>query len=263
MIAKTNAIALRVAPYSKTSHVVTWLSEDTGRLATVVKGAVRPKSAFLGQYDVGYTCEVLFYERARNGLHVVKECSPLAVRRGLREDWCAFAAAAYVSDLVLRATFPTDVPQGEEALYRLTQEVLDGLDARDRNPLGLMVWFELRLLQMLGYAPRLERCVCCGAHLAQLSAGFDAAHGGALCGTCLPQPIPDHVVPLGPDLQSLLRQWSNPASGSLLRNTVLSRKQLLALQNLTGTMLAHSLEMDPECRDAAVKTLRHREGDKR
>ncbi|MBL7075911.1 MAG: DNA repair protein RecO [Kiritimatiellae bacterium] len=258
MIAKTNAIVLRVSPYSRTSHVVTWMTEHAGRVSTTVKGAVRPKSAFLGQYDLGYTCELLFYERARNGLHVAKECTPLELRAGLRRDWRAFACASYLCDLVYHATLPTH--EGQEGVYRLLGEVLDSLCHEGQDPLVLMHWFELRLLQGLGYAPHIERCVTCGVRLAEKRAGFDAAHGGAFCLDCLPQPVPEHVVPVGPDTQSVLRQWSNPNADGLLRNTVLNAKQLLALKDLTGTMLAYCLEMRPECRDVAVKTLRYREG---
>ena len=63
-IIKTQGIVLTVHPWSRTSHVVTWLTPDHGPVTTLVKGAVRPKSAFLGQYDLFYTCDILYYARA-------------------------------------------------------------------------------------------------------------------------------------------------------------------------------------------------------
>ena len=187
MITKTNAIVLRISPYSRTSHVVTWLTEYAGRISTTVKGAVRPKSAFLGQYDLGYTCELLFYQRARNGLHVAKECSPLEMRLRLRRDWRAFACAAYLCDLVYHATLPSH--ESQEGVYQLLRDALDALCKEGQEPVVLMHWFELRLLQTLGYAPHAERCVSCGVTLSQKRAGFDAAHGGAFCLNCSPQPV--------------------------------------------------------------------------
>ena len=61
---KTEAICLDIRPWSRTSHVVRWMTPD-GPVTTVVKGAVRPKSAFLGQYDLNYTCEIVYYSRAK------------------------------------------------------------------------------------------------------------------------------------------------------------------------------------------------------
>jgi recombinational DNA repair protein (RecF pathway) len=295
MIAKTEAIVLRVAPFSRTSHVVTWLTREYGRVGTVVKGAVRPKSAFLGQYDLFYTCELLFYERERNGLHVAKECSPLRPRVGLRREWRAYCCAAYICDLVYQSSLAG--AQHLEGVFALLTEVLDWLAcgasesggilaARDARSRGrgegvvqgrsdarswgcgaqagqgrgelevVLHWFELRLLQVLGYAPHVARCVGCSVALGQRRAGFDAAHGGAFCLDCLPQPAARHVVAVGPDTQALLRRWSRPDALTLLRNTVVSPKQLLALRDLAGTMLAYCLETRPESRDVAMATLR-------
>ena len=73
MMEKTKAIVLRITPYSKTSQIVSWITPDHGRLTTLVKGACRPKSAFLGQYDLFYTCEVIFYKNDRHTVHIMKE----------------------------------------------------------------------------------------------------------------------------------------------------------------------------------------------
>ena len=43
---KTEAICLDIRPWSRTSHIVRWMTPE-GPVTTVVKGAVRPKSAFL------------------------------------------------------------------------------------------------------------------------------------------------------------------------------------------------------------------------
>ena len=76
---KSEAICLSVRPWSQTSHVVAWLT-PCGKVGTVVKGAVRPKSFFLGQYDLNYTCEILYYGRARGDLHALRDCVPLSRR---------------------------------------------------------------------------------------------------------------------------------------------------------------------------------------
>jgi len=73
MILKSPAIVLRFNPFANTSRVVVWLTRDHGKLATLVKGAQRPKSPFLGQFDLFYTCELLFYARAdRQRAHIAR-----------------------------------------------------------------------------------------------------------------------------------------------------------------------------------------------
>ena len=98
-IVKTQGIVLAVYPWSQTSHVVTWLTPDHGPVTTLVKGAVRAKSAFLGQYDLFYRCDLLYYARASGDLHALREVTPHDLRAHLRGDWRATALASYAADL--------------------------------------------------------------------------------------------------------------------------------------------------------------------
>jgi len=151
---KSEAICLSVTPWSRTSHVVTWLT-PTGRVGTVVKGAVRPKSAFLGQYDLNYTCEVIYYARAKGELHALRECAPVNRRDALRDDYAALALAGYFRFLTDRLA-----PQGPEcaAWYEMLTEALDGLsDRRGRSSLVVsLLKTELRCLHLLGLDPEIE-----------------------------------------------------------------------------------------------------------
>ena len=156
-ILKTDAIVLRISPYSRTSHVTTWLSPTHGRVTTVVKGACRPNSAFLGQYDLFATCELLFYRRDHEGVHAIRECSPLETRDSLRADWRRICTASYLCDLTSRA-----IHAGQEcaSLYRLLVEVLDTLCAGPADA-DLILRYELSLLNHLGLMPQLIVCPLC------------------------------------------------------------------------------------------------------
>ena len=158
---KTEAVCLRIVPWSRTSHIVDWLTPD-GRVATVVKGAVRPKSAFLGQYDLNYTCEIVFYARARGDLHALRECSPLAMRETLRGDFRALVLADY-----LRGQVSELAPSGPDCRdwFALLSDALDGLaslrggSAADGLPLPYaraLLSFETKALHLSGLAPEIE-----------------------------------------------------------------------------------------------------------
>ena len=137
---------LAIHPWSRTSHVVAWLTPDHGVVSTLVKGAVRPKSAFLGQYDLFYACDLLYYARASGDLHALREVAPRNLRERLRGRWRETALAAYAADLV-RDLAP---PDSESAAW---YAFLDGfLDAVDGTPAGL-VRLEMQLLGLAGLAP--------------------------------------------------------------------------------------------------------------
>ena len=154
---RAEAICLAIRPWSRTSHVVSWLTAS-GRVATLVKGAVRPKSQFLGQYDVNYTCEILYYARARGELHALRECSATDRRDRLRGDYRALALADY-----FRKTCAELVPAGPEAAEWMDalNGALSSLAARTDSSavdsLRRLLAFEIRVLDIAGLSPDLSK----------------------------------------------------------------------------------------------------------
>lgn len=176
MIIKTEAIVLRIRPYSRTSHVVTWLSPEHGRVTTVVKGACRPISTFLGQYDLFTTCELLFYRREHDGVHAIRECTPLNGREALRREWRRITTASYCADLAARVVPPAQASAG---MYQLLTATLDALGMTSVCPEAVLR-YELALLQQEGLMPQLSCCDLC--HTPDHPwLRFGLASGRALC----------------------------------------------------------------------------------
>ena len=146
---KTAALVLDIRSWSRTSHIVTWLTPERGPIATIVKGAVRPKSAFLGQYDLFYTCELVYYVRAKGELHAIREVAPVNAREYLRGRFRATALASYASYLVKE-----HCPHSSEAdeWYGFLGGFLDGLEG-DFDFGRKMVSLEMAFLEMAGLSP--------------------------------------------------------------------------------------------------------------
>ena len=251
MIDKTEAIVLRVSPFSRTSHVVNWLSRTHGKVATLVKGACRPKSPFLGQYDLFYTCELLFYRRAHNGLHIARECAPLNARSRLRSDWRACACASYICDVLSR--IGTAGPHRDE-LYELAAVTLDALCVTTPAP-QLVFWFELQLMSRLGLAPQLRTCPACGNHLPDFVASdFSCDRGGILCADCAVTHV-GQTHRLAPDLIAMLRNWQRSTSPRSAQNTSCSHPQCLALRDVLALFLNYHLDIPAPSRNIATDIL--------
>lgn len=152
-IIKTTGLVLTIHPWSRTSHVVTWLTPDHGAVTTLVKGAVRPKSAFLGQYDLFYTCDLLYYARAHGDLHALRETVPVTLREHLRGRWRETALAGYAAGLVKDL-----VPSGPDAAdwYAFFSRFLDTL-AGPALPIhelpARFIHLEMNLIRLAGLKP--------------------------------------------------------------------------------------------------------------
>jgi len=263
MIIKTQAIALNIWPFSESSHIVSWLTVDHGKIATIIKGAQRPRNIFLGQYDLFYTCELLFYLRLFQGLHIVKECSPLKPRSAFRSYWPGTACASYFAGLTAK-TAPFYAPQRN--LYALLETALDYFTEEQNLETGLF-WFELKLLGALGYAPRLDACLQCQRPLATsgdalpaadgklVSIAFSAARGGVLCGRCAGQNR-EKSGRIAPDSLALLRFWQSSRNIHAIRNIVCSERQIKDVGTILGSFLQHHLETENTGREAAFSILR-------
>jgi len=262
MIIKTHAIALKIRPFSETSHIVTWLTSDYGKIATIIKGAQRPKNSFIGQYDLFYTCELLFYLRLFQGLHIVRECSPLKSRSPFRTRWPGTACASYFTGLVAR-TVPFYA--AHKNIYMLLETALDFFAEENNLEAGLF-WFELKLLETMGFAPHLNACLQCRRRLtpsgdspAERERGkivFSAERGGILCGKC----AGDHkaFIPIAPDILALLRFWQSSGKALAIRNTVCNGRQARDVGALLGSFLQHHLEDENTGREIALSLLRLR-----
>lgn len=179
MIAKTEAIPIRIATFGSTSHIVTWLTPDYGKISTVIKGAQRPKRIGGGQYDIGYLCELLFYERENNGLHIFKDCTALENRRSMRGQWRKTAALSYLCLLAGSGALPA---MQSPILY--TQLLLGIRSIEASAPLlHLMIWYELQVLALHGTAPQLHQCIRCQAPPSKPYLLGQHA-GGLICQAC-------------------------------------------------------------------------------
>lgn len=156
---KSRAVCLRITPWSRTSHVVAWLT-PSGIVNTVVKGAVRPKSAFLGQYDLGYTCQTVYYAREHAELRALRECWPLELRSELRGN----LDALLLSDRFRRLCELLS-PNGPDAAewFDTLEDSLDALcDNASKspesrvNPCAMLIDFEMRALRLAGIAPEIS-----------------------------------------------------------------------------------------------------------
>lgn len=144
---RTPGIVLRVRPLTETSLIVHWLTEHCGRLATVAKGARRPRSPFRGKLDLFYEAELSFQRSRRSDLHLLREVVVRDLHPALRTDLARLRAAAYAVQLLELATEP-EAPVPE--LYALLRDLLHA-DAVPPAPLVLA--FEWRLLGLLGLQP--------------------------------------------------------------------------------------------------------------
>ncbi|MDD5704739.1 MAG: DNA repair protein RecO [Kiritimatiellae bacterium] len=246
-IVKTPAIVLRISPFSRTSRMVTWLTPEYGRVVTAIKGACRPKSAFLGQYDLASRCELLFYRHERDGVHIARECAPLEMRPRLREDWRAALAAGYLCELAGRTSQPM---LDASATFELLDHTLDCLHGGAMLA-RMVMWFELKFLEGLGWAPNLTPCGECGVDEARRECRFALGAGRLVCARTPAHRQAGASVAVGAPMLRLLREWQVCARPEELDGAgALDAQLALGIRRFLGMFIQSHLEVPPAPRQA-------------
>ena len=143
---QTHAILLRRTRLTETSLIVTWLTPEYGRIKTVAKGALRPKSQMTGILDLFHLCDIQFQPARSGDLHGLREALLLNPFSGVRTEYPRIALGAYAVELIERCTEP-NAPLPE--IFDLLERALRFLDTHEASRRALL-HFESELVRLLG-----------------------------------------------------------------------------------------------------------------
>jgi DNA repair protein RecO (recombination protein O) len=177
---RTEGVVLRRQNLGEADRLTTVYTLHHGKLRLVAKGVRKLQSRKAGHLEP-FTRVALLIARGRE-LDIITQAETIEDFDILRGDLERLGYASYLVELLDRFT----VEEGEEnrAQYRLLLESMHRLTEMDANPAAVILYFELRLLELVGYRPELFQCVGCGAEIRPEDQYFTFLHGGVLCPRC-------------------------------------------------------------------------------
>ena len=177
---KTEAIVLRTMELGEADRVLSVLTPRLGKLKVIAKGVRRPRSRIGGGLQPFSDVQLVL--AVGRTFDVVTSTSLENPHLGLRNDLHSTAAAWYVVELADR--FVEGAADSHEA-FRLLAQALSALDAGDAVSREVVArWFELHLLDAMGFRPELTRCLECGAGIEPEGNVFSPTGGGVVCPSC-------------------------------------------------------------------------------
>jgi DNA repair protein RecO (recombination protein O) len=240
VIIKTTAIPLAYYPYSSTSRIVHWLTRHHGKISTLLKGALRPQSPFLGEYELFSTSELLYSPQKNGTLHKATECALIHSRSAFRTNWKAMLTASYISTLFSK-TLPEESP--ESGIFEFYEKLLD-LTEKYGDQNNLLLWAELQCCNHFGHTPNFGNCTLCNS-LQKLQ--FSGSSGGTICQTCATK---SHHPTIGtsPDSLALLLRWQKLSDPTIALKTSLSLPQKQQSNNMMNQFISYQFSISPKIR---------------
>ncbi|MBT5476600.1 MAG: DNA repair protein RecO, partial [Chloroflexi bacterium] len=155
----TDGVVVRTSNLGEADRIITLVTPIHGIVRGVAKAARKPGSKTGGHLDL--LKHVSVSVRETRTLHGLSQASTVNGYRGLRDDLDRFSRGSYISEMAERFSVENGANQ---PLFRLLLDVLNALELSD-NPEMAIHFYEMRLLQLSGFAPELSRCVESGVEL--------------------------------------------------------------------------------------------------
>lgn len=198
---QTEAIVLKRTRFGEADRMLTLYTPQLGKIKAIAKGARRPGSK-LGGHIEPLTHSLIMLARGRN-FDIVTQTQTINSFLPLKNDLWRTAWGLYACELV--DSFTEERLQNRP-VFVLLLNLFNWLSEANDGELTLR-YFELHLLNYLGYRPQLRQCVACNSPLQPVPNFFSPHQGGVLCPDCgLQEPV---ARPLSIDALKVLRLWQD------------------------------------------------------
>ena len=175
---QTEAIIIKKIKLGEADRILTFYTPHLGKIRAVAKGVRRPRSKMAGHLEL-LTHSLVSLARGRN-LDTVTGSQTINSFLPLKSDLQLTSYALYSIELVEQ--FTADHIENYP-LFQLLLETMHRLCQGNNNELVLR-YFELHLLNLIGYRPQLQQCVSCQRLLEPTTNSFCSSAGGMLCPNC-------------------------------------------------------------------------------
>ena len=172
---RVDAIVLKHRDYGEADRLLTIYTRQKGKLTVIAKGVRKVRSQKGGHLEP-FTHASLQLAVGRTW-NLVSQAEAQDIFANLTADLETIGYASYIVELVDRFAYEEEEnPQ----IFTLLKSTLTRLNAGD-HPAQLVVrYFEIRLLDVLGFRPELQTCVVTGEQIQPENQYFSAALGGVV-----------------------------------------------------------------------------------
>lgn len=175
---RVEAVVLHHSEWGEADRLLTLFTRELGRVRAVAKGVRKARSRKAGHLEP-FTRSSLQLAQGRD-LFIITQAEAVETYSTLKDDLVSLGYASYIVELLTRFTYE----EGENrALYRLLVNSLNRLNRGD-DPVVTTHYYEIRLLDLVGFRPQLFTCAQCEKEIQPEDQFFSANQGGALCPQC-------------------------------------------------------------------------------
>lgn len=203
MLTRTESVVLKTQRYGEADLIVTYLTMNKGIIKAFVKSPLKTKSRFGSSMEPLTHAKISLWGKEQS-MPKITQSDIINSFYQLRENLHDFVNVSKLVEILLSLT-PEGIPN--RRLFSFLLNVMNfaevqmtedsklrtkNWELRTKNKDTMYLIFQIRLLGLLGYAPRLKGCGRCGGK----SLDFYPASGTVLCKRCAITPVTGREIPV-------------------------------------------------------------------
>ncbi|HHW70287.1 MAG TPA: DNA repair protein RecO [Clostridiales bacterium] len=177
-IVPMQGIVLRYSNFKEADRMLTILTPDRGKIQVLARGCRKQKSRFLSASELFSYCDYMLFEY--RDIYILTGADINDVFFDIRNDVERFAYGTYILNLTEISANPEE---GSYPLFYLLLYSITMLAYSDMCPEDINNIYQMKLSDILGYRPKLERCVYCDRTVSDVDR-FSIYNGGVVCKDC-------------------------------------------------------------------------------
>lgn len=183
MLTKTEGIVLKSHKYGEADLIVTFLTPDRGIISAFAKSPRKTKSRFGSSLEPLTHSKISLWGKEQS-LPKLTQSDIINSFHKIRENYNDFVSVSKLTEILLSLT-PAEIPN--KKLFSFFLSILHFIKSSEQeshSKEALHLISRIRLLAIIGYAPRLSGCGRCGSE----SVDFFPDAGTTLCKKCSTHP---------------------------------------------------------------------------
>lgn len=177
---RTRAIVIKSINLSESDRLVTFLTENHGKVKCVAKGARKVKNRFWGSLEPMSLIHLIYFGKENQNLYRLNQADIIESFQTIRDDFGKLYKGIYFLELI-----DSMILEGhqDKRIFNLLQQTFVTLKQQTEAD-SLIRLFEVRLLSLSGYKPQIDHCVVCKTISENGIFKFSFIQNGILCGNC-------------------------------------------------------------------------------
>ena len=158
MVITSDAITLRLIPYSETSLISRIYTKEHGKITLMAKGARRSKSSLSAILEPANLISATYFHKDSHNIQTIKEASFINNYSTMKSQLLTLNYGLSVVECLDKTNYESNpIP----ILFRLVKRVLEKLDNHETNKDNIFGFFLYQFAVRQGFKPEISTCSHC------------------------------------------------------------------------------------------------------